>query len=269
MDEDSKWREIAEADTKRSPSAIVVHEAILLEGRDELQRASSTLAWSALAAGLSMGFSLVAEAALRTRLPEAKWAPLVSKFGYSVGFLFVTLGRQQLFTESTLVAVLPALHDKTREAFRNLIRLWGIVLAMNIAGAAVFAVAAAHLDLFSPEMREAFSEIGREAMRHSVGAEFVRGILGGWLVALMVWLLPASESARFWTIIVTTYVLAISELTHVIAGSIETLFLVATGEITLLHYFGHFMIPVLIGNTIGGVLLVAALNHAQVATEKQ
>lgn len=118
-------------------------------------------------------------------------------------------------------------------------------------------------------MRHAFSTLGHESIKHSFSADLVKGILGGWLVALMVWLLPASQSARFWVIIVTTYVLAISELTHIIAGSSETLYIVATGEITFLDYLVGYFLPVLIGNTIGGGVLVAALNHAQVTADER
>ncbi|MGA9629812.1 MAG: formate/nitrite transporter family protein, partial [Candidatus Acidiferrales bacterium] len=93
--------------------AHVVHETIRREGREELKRSSSALAWSGLAAGLSMGFSMVAEGLLAAYLPDREWTPLLSKLGYSVGFLIVVLGRQQLFTETTLTAVLPLLSDRS------------------------------------------------------------------------------------------------------------------------------------------------------------
>src|SRR4051812_32659775 len=88
-----------EAHERSSPGGEVVYKAILKEGEDELERPSGALFWSGLAAGLSMGFSLIGEALLRAYLPEAHWRPLVAKFGYSLGFLIVILGRQQLFTE--------------------------------------------------------------------------------------------------------------------------------------------------------------------------
>jgi formate/nitrite transporter FocA (FNT family) len=90
-------------------TAHVVYEAIRLEGDEELHRPAAALAWSALAAGLAMGFSFIAEALLTSHLPNQPWRPLVTRLGYSVGFLIVVLGRQQLFTENTLTAVLPLL----------------------------------------------------------------------------------------------------------------------------------------------------------------
>ena len=59
-----------------------------------------------------MGFSLVVEGLLRSGLPDTSWRPLVANLGYTLGFLIVVLGRQQLFTENTLTVVLPVLHRK-------------------------------------------------------------------------------------------------------------------------------------------------------------
>src|SRR5215204_494686 len=124
-----------EAHERSAPSGKVVYKAILHEAEDELGRPSAALFWSGLAAGLSMGFSLTAEALLRSRLPERDWTPLVTKLGYSVGFLVVILGRQQLFTENTLTPVLPLLQRKDAKTLANLLRLWGVVLAANLLGA--------------------------------------------------------------------------------------------------------------------------------------
>lgn len=93
--------------------ARVVYEVVRLEGEDELERPGVALAWSGLAAGLSMGFSLLAEAALMSHLPNAAWRPLIARAGYSVGFLVVILGRQQLFTENTLPSFCRCCYTKT------------------------------------------------------------------------------------------------------------------------------------------------------------
>jgi formate/nitrite transporter FocA (FNT family) len=94
-------KEKKEAEERSSPSGAVVYQAISSEGEEELERPTSALMWSGLAAGMSMGFSFVAEALLRAHIPDASWRPLIVNFGYSVGFLIVVLGRQQLFTENT------------------------------------------------------------------------------------------------------------------------------------------------------------------------
>ena len=89
-----------EAQELKSPSAHIVFETIRKEGEDELDRRPRELAFSALACGLSMGFSLLAQSLIAAHLPEASWAKLVGAFGYTFGFIIVVLGRQQLFTET-------------------------------------------------------------------------------------------------------------------------------------------------------------------------
>ena len=94
----------------------------------------------------------------------------------------------------------------------------------------------------------------------------MRGIVAGWLIALVVWLTAADRRSPLVVIGLPTYVLAVSSLAHVIVGSIEVLFLVMSGNYSWGRYIFSFLLPALAGNSIGGVTLVAALNHAQVTS---
>jgi len=64
-------------------------------------------------------------------LPEAPWHRLVDSFGYSLGFLIVILDQQQLFTETTLTALIPALTERTPSALvcTGVSKTWGRWLA--------------------------------------------------------------------------------------------------------------------------------------------
>lgn len=250
---------------RRPANATIVHEIIRLEGEDDLQRTVLALACSALAAGLAMGFSLVAQGLLRAALPDTAWRPLVVNFGYSIGFLIVVLGRQQLFTENTLTPVLPLLTRRDLPTLQKMLRLWAIVLAMNILGALIFAWVVGHTDVFQPGIKAQFRQIGQDALAGGFEAHLLRGIFAGWLIALMIWLLPGAEQARVGVIFILTYLVGLGGLSHIIAGSVETLYLVTTGAATWGSYFGAFFVPTLIGNILGGVTLVAALNYGQVA----
>ncbi len=84
-----------------------VYQIVRQEGQEQMERPAVSLWWSGFAGGLSISFSLLGQAALVRALPDAPWAPLVSSFGYSIGFLMVILARQQLFTETTITVVLP------------------------------------------------------------------------------------------------------------------------------------------------------------------
>ena len=257
-------KEKEEAEERSAPGGSVVYEAICREGEDELARSTQALAWSGLAAGLSMGFSFVVQGLLYARIPESAWRPLIVSFGYSIGFLIVVLGRQQLFTENTLTVMLPLLILKDKETLRNVARLWITVLLANLAGAFLFAMLIAKTTMFDASIIQALTHVGEEALRGDFATTLLRGIFAGWLIAIMVWLLPFAETARVWVIIIITWVLSAGGLTHVIAGSIETMFLAARGVVSWREAFGGYTIPSLIGNIIGGVTLVAALNHAQV-----
>jgi len=200
---------------------------------------------------------------LRAGLTDAQWRPLVAKLGYSVGFLIVVLGRQQPFTENTLTVVLPVLRLRDSLMFGNVARLWATVLIANLAGALAFAWCSAHTDIFSPETKRAMGSIGLDALSPPFLTVLLRGIVAGWLIALMVWLLPFAESARVWVIVIITYVVGVGQFAHIIAGSVETMFVVAAGQRSAWDYVSGFLVPALAGNIIGGVSLVAALAHAQ------
>jgi formate/nitrite transporter FocA (FNT family) len=261
-------REERDVEERTPPRAAVVFETVRREGETELQRPVFSLALSGLAAGLSMGASLAGEGLIRSMLPDAAWRPLAVSFGYTLGFMIVVLGRQQLFTENTITAILPLLDDKDKIAkLAQVLRLWVVVLIANIVGAGCFAFAAAHSNIFSPDVSAAFVAIGKETIAPGFGTILVRGIASGWLIALMVWMLPGADTARPFIVLLITYFVGLGSFSHIIAGSVETLYLVATGSLAWSAYAGSFLLPVFIGNVIGGTSLVALLNYGQVVAE--
>ena len=259
-------KEKKKADEEESLDAPTTHEVIRRQGLKELERPASALAWSGLAAGLAMGLSMVAQAALHSHLPDAPWRPVVEKLGYAVGFLVVILGSKQLYTENTLMPVVPFMSHRTGSMARKVLALWGIVLVTNLIGTFLFAWAAGGTDIFKPEMREAFTTISREAITGPFWTMFGRAVVAGWIIALMVWMLPAAQTAQTLIIILMAWLVGIGGFAHIIVGSVETLYLVVTDDLSLGGYFTRFMIPTLLGNTLGGVVLVALLNNRQVAS---
>jgi len=258
--------ELEQVEERLAIGVNVVYETVRREGDDELRRTPQALGWSGLAAGLSMGFSLVAEALLASYLPDRPWRPLISGFGYCLGFLIVVLGRQQLFTENTLTVILPLLVRRERNMLLAVARLWGIVLAANLLGTYAFALILGRSAMFEPVVRQQFLQIGLSHLGLGFGDGLLRAIFAGWLIALMVWLLPAAGNGRLAIIVILTYFIGIGGFLHVIAGSATVLYAVVVGAVSWGTYFTQFFLPALLGNIIGGVALVAALSHAQVAT---
>jgi formate/nitrite transporter FocA (FNT family) len=256
-----------EVEEQSRPNAALIHETIRAEGQSELERGPWALICSGLAAGMSIGFSLVAQGELYSHLPEGTLRDLISPVGYTVGFLIVIVGRQQLFTENTLTPILALIHNRDADTLWRVARLWAIVLAANVVGAVLFATGLAHAAGFDPAVMNAFTAIGHEAMHADFQVTFVHAVYAGWLIALMVWLLPAADTSRPLIIIIITYIVSLCGFSHIIAGSVDSAFLVEVHQATLGDFFGRFFAPTLLGNILGGVALVTALNYGQVAPE--
>jgi len=216
-----------------------------------------------------MGFSFLSLALIRSGLPDAPWARLIDSVGYSLGFLIVILGRQQLFTETTVTAVLPFLIRRDRATFFAVLRFWAVVLVANLVGALGFAALISVPGLFPDPVYQALVETGREAVSGAFLPTMFRSVLAGWLIALMVWILPSARSARLLVILFLTYFVALGRFSHTVAGTVDAGFLVFSGNGGLSSFLAGFLAPTLIGNAIGGIALVALLNHAAVAAELQ
>ena len=248
-------------------AAASVFEILRREGEGELARGLPALWWSGIAAGLSIGFSVLSEAYLAAHLPDTPWKPLVDNLGYSVGFVIVIMARQQLFTENTLTAVLPAIARGTPFWFLVLLRLWVIVLAANLVGCLIFSAFIAYGGVLSSEVETAVRDISTHLMSFPPDQMFLRGILAGWLIAALVWMLPSAEGNEFLVIVLVTYLIALGDFTHVIAGSAEVFYLMWLGALDLQQVVLGFLLPTLLGNVFGGTILFGVLSYAQVREE--
>ena len=260
-------RETEQIESQSRPSAALIHETIRAEGEQELERRWWAIVLSGLAAGLSMGLSLIVQGEFHALISDEGTRRLVAPLGYTVGFLVVVLGRQQLFTENTLTPILPLLHIRDLGTLGSVLRLWVLVLVSNIAGTWAVGSVLAHTSIFEPRIVDAFVDLSRHTVEGEFTSTLVRAIFAGWLIALMAWLLPAAKGSRAHIIVVMTYVVALGEFAHIVAGSVESAFLVQSGRASLAQYLLDFFTPTLLGNILGGTTLVALLNYGQVAPE--
>ncbi|MFJ4393060.1 formate/nitrite transporter family protein [Pseudomonas soli] len=256
-----------EVSHNQPPRAAVLHEIIRSQGDQELERTLAALWWSALAAGLTMGLSLMAMGLFYARLPEGDSAQVVASLGYSAGFLAVILARQQLFTENTLTAVLPVMTAPTLSNLGRLLRLWSVVLLGNLAGTLLVAWVMLELPIFDSKTDVAFLEVGRKVMTNDISQMFAKGIVSGWMIATMVWMIPSMEHAKIWIILVITYLMALGDFTHIVVGSVEVSYLVWAGDETWQAFWLDFALPTLAGNIIGGSFIFALISHAQVRSD--
>ena len=259
--------EVEDVEEMSTPRTPVIYEVVRRLGDEEMERPLTSLWWSGVAAGLSISFSLLAQAILQSALPDTAWRPLVVGFGYCIGFLMVILGRQQLFTESTITVVLPVFKDFSFEALWRMLRLWAIVLVANFAGTLFAAAFCRYTPVLPDELREAMLEISRTLLPIGWWEMAFRGVSSGFLIAAMVWMIPTAEGAKFWVITLMTWLIAVGNFTHIVAGSMEANLLVLSGDWAWWQMLWQFFVPALIGNVVGGTALFALISYAQVMEE--
>jgi formate-nitrite transporter family protein len=265
--EDITQHEVEDIEERSSPRTPVIYQIVRKHGEEEMSRPAVSLWWSGVSAGLSISFSLLAEAILQSHLPDAPWRPLVSSLGYSVGFVMVVLARQQLFTENTITVVLPVMAQFTIRNLLLLARMWGIVLVANLAGTFFAALFCTFTPVITPELRDTMLAISQEAMAHGWSKMFFGGIGAGFLIAAMVWLIPSADAAQFHVVTLMTYLIAAGGFTHIVAGSVEGFLMVVNGQFGIWPMISDFVVPVLLGNVFGGTALFAVLSYAQVMQE--
>jgi formate/nitrite transporter FocA (FNT family) len=248
---------------KKGPHQILRSE--MAEAKDALHRSVSRLFVSGLSAGLDVGFSVLLMATMWTEASGQLSKPVTSMLVaamYSVGFIFVVIGRSELFTEQTTLAVLPVLSGKT--SIVELLRLWGIVLFSNIIGAAVIAWLIVRI---APALgvvdEKAFGFLAGRMVFHSGSVMFFSAVLAGWLMGLLSWLVAAGRDTISQIVIVwlITAAIGFAGLHHVVLGSVEVLAGVFSHQGVTILDFGRFLFFVTVGNILGGVIFVALIKY--------
>jgi formate-nitrite transporter family protein len=248
-------------------SPKVVHEVVRLQGDEELDRPLRSLLFSGFAAGVAICASVLAEAFLHQRLPDTPWRELVVSLGYTVGFVIVIMGNLQLFTETTVTAVLPVATHPTARNLGRMLRLWIAVFAANMIGTFLVALLMANEVIIGQEQLKSTLEISRKILEHDFKTTLLMATPAGFLIASIAWILPNARGSEFWVIVMVTYVVAIGGFSHVVAGSAEAWLLTLKGEISAGRAIAGLILPALIGNIIGGTGLFAVVAHGQVRDE--
>ena len=236
------------------------------QGLEQVQRGALSLMLSSVAGGLILGFTAMAVGVVTKALAPYDSTIATRIFTglvYPLGFVMCILSGAQLFTEHTALAVYPVLDKKA--TLPQLLRLWLIVIAGNMIGAAIIA---ALLVLAEPviEAREGYAIVGRHLVAYPPLPLLVSAMLAGWLMAQGAWLVlgtPATTGQMF-SVYIVTFLIGIGGLHHSIAGAIEMLTALLAGSEFTLAQVATFMGVALLGNLIGGSIFVAILNYAHI-----
>jgi formate-nitrite transporter family protein len=268
MRESDMAEQQAESGTRLS--AVEIHHNVLEPGLKELERPTAALLWSSLASGLVIGFSFVGGSYAASLVGEAGKQAAAAAV-YPLGFILVIVARSELFTENTLIPVVPFLERRDLETFLGLLRVWGLLLVGNLVGAAIFGWTLARTPMVDSGLHGELTRLASEATSGGFGHILYAGVFAGWLIALLSWLLAATHAtgAQIALIWLCTAPIAALHFRHSIAGSVEAFYRAASGGASWGGMLGGFVVPSVIGNAIGGVLLVALLNYGQVAADKE
>lgn len=257
------------SEPQRDYQAILDHE--IAAGVRQFGRSKSGLALSSLSAGLDIGFGPLLMVAVLTLFAGRETEPVVRLLvanAYAVGFIFVILGRSELFTEHTTLAVLPVLDGKA--SVSALGRLWGLVWLANIIGTLFFSWFAVLVTVeLGVASVEAFSHIASELIGPAWWAVTLSAVLAGWLMGLLSWLVSAGRDtiSQILFVWLVTALIGFFGLHHSIAGSVEVLMGVFVESGASWSDYGFFLIWATVGNAIGGVVFGALLKYGHVTVE--
>lgn len=249
------------------PARDILKEMIN-KGSHEIDRDADGLFLSSISAGLDIGFGPLLMGVILT-LSAGSYGDLQTELllasAYSVGFIFVILGRSELFTEHTTLAVMPVIDGQA--SVKKLARLWGIVYLGNIIGGLMFTGLAVllmpGLGVITPA---AFGTIADKLVSHPLHWLLVAGIFAGWLMGLLAWLVSAAKNTigRVFFIWMVTATIGMLHLPHSIAGNVEVLMgLFTTSAVTLTDYLSFLALST-IGNAIGGAIFVGLMKYGHI-----
>ncbi len=248
------------------PEPTEIESALQRKAARQDERHPWQVLLSGLIGGLDVSFSPLGMAFVAGHLAPVIGADLASLLGtlaYPLGFIFVILGRSQLFTESTLTPALSVMSGAS--TVRRLARQWSIVLGANLVGAFVFAFFIAHSGPLARDYGPVLVRSSQHLLSFDFTAALLSAILAGWVMAVLSWLLAAADStlARIVFVYLATFLIGAAPLHHSVSGATEVLSAVMLGGATYADWFWRFQVPATLGNAIGGVVLVAALRYLQ------
>lgn len=247
-------------------TASAIFDIIRADGESELARPLTSLWWSGFAAGIAISLSVVGEGLLYMHLPQGPWHHALTSLGYTIGFLIVVVGRLQLFTENTITAVLPLLSRTSAGAVWRTVRLWVVVFGANLMGTGFAVAVSVYGGLATPEQIDAYTAVSMIIMEHGWTETAQMAVPAGFIIAAVVWLLPNARGYEIWVVLLLTYLIALGNYGHVVAGATESLHLWAVGVADAAKV-AEFISAAFVGNVIGGTGLFALLAYGQVKEE--
>ena len=197
---------------------------------------------------------------------------LVGGVAFSLGLILVIVAGAELFTGNNLLALAWA-HGKISSI--DVLSNWLVVCIANFIGASAMAVMiffSGHLDMNSGAIAETYLKIAAAKCELTFWEAFLRGMLCNVLVCMAVWMALAGRS------VIDKVVVIVFPITAFVAAgfehSIANMYFIPMGMLlntfsnigitnAALSWSGFFgnLIPVILGNLLGGSVLVALVYY--------
>jgi formate/nitrite transporter FocA (FNT family) len=251
----------AESDDQLIPEPETIYERTKEEGRRRLARPVAEEISTALAAGFDIVVGIVVLALLISQVEHhfgKHFAHVVGAMGFGIGFVFLIVGRGELFTENFLVPLAGLDHEDERSSWRNLIKLWTISPLFNILGGLVMILILSTHSVLPYGTGKAIMETAQTVHANGVLALFMSAVFAGGLITAMTWFIEgqATMLPRIVVAWICGAILALGNFNHVIVVTLELIFGYRYGG----HYpwtfiLGNFGLAAA-GNIVGGIGLV-------------
>lgn len=248
-------------------------EELVKAGKAQHLRPSRSLFLSAFSAGLEISFSILLMGVVYTLfhgMVSHSFLRILLAMAYPIGFVFVVIGRSELFTEHTTLAILPVL--RRSQKWPGLLRLWGIVLSGNLLGGFVFSVILATLPVGMKIIDlSTYEALALQIVRFHWSYLLGSATLAGWLMGLLAWLVTSSQEtiSRIFIIVLITFVIGVAGLHHSVVGSVEVFTGMLSGKEINFGDYLFFEWWSVLGNIIGGSVFVSVLKYSHTRREDQ
>ena len=242
-----------------APEPEEIYERTRREGERRLSRPFLELVATAVAAGIDVAFGVVAfgtVAALAGRVAGA--------IGFGVAFVFIVVGRSELFTENFLVP-LAGLDRGDRRSWTKLAELWTVSPVFNIAGGALLAIVLTSQGVLPDGTNKPLVTLAEHIAGYSTLTAFLSGLVAGALMTLMTWFVEGAAETSGVRIVMSWIVgalIALGTFNHAIVSTIELVFGMRYGaSVTVGELFSNLGLAIG-GNLVGGLLLVTFARSA-------
>lgn len=241
------------------------------EGERRMKRGVAGQASTALLGGFDVMLGLALVFSLSGALMAVTTEDLSHAIGalpFGVAFVFITIGRSELFTENFLVPV--GAFFAGRGTVHELARMWGMTLLFNLVGIAILAYLLSIDGVLPGGALEAAGVLGDKFVDRGFGQALASAVVAGVAITLYTWLVLASktEAAKLVIALVIGYVLLLPVLNHAIVSFGEVMLAVMAGTTDTNVWDVTWRMGVaVLGNTIGGVGFVTMTRLVQVSGE--